>query len=55
MTTHDLYALWAIERAARQYFDRYLQDEASERDACICDQQHQDAKTLKAALEALKQ
>lgn len=46
-------ALLAVERAARSYFDHYLQDEADELDVCMDELQHERAVALKAALDAV--
>jgi hypothetical protein len=40
-----------LEKAAREYFDGYVQDEASDRTCCCTEGQHESAKRLRAALK----
>lgn len=47
-------ALIAVAKAARRYFVGYVQDEAAEREFCISDEQHEDAKALERALANLE-
>lgn len=49
----EIAALKVVAKAARRYFVGYVQDEAAEREVCICDEQHEDAKALEEALAAL--
>ncbi len=46
-------ALLAVERAARSYFDHYLQDEAEDLECCFEELQHERAVALKVALDAV--
>ena len=43
--------LRGIEKAARSYFDRYLQDEAEEEDVCFSPEKHVAARALRDALK----
>ena len=46
----EIERLREIEAAARTYYRRYCQDEATDREICISDMQHEDAQRLRDAL-----